>query len=72
MIEEDTCDACGGTGKPVSGLPCICGGTGRGQDEKIGLRRKVFELEREIQELKDRLDRLLVEKERILRSKKKD
>jgi hypothetical protein len=27
--ERDQCDACAGTGKPISGLPCMCKGTGR-------------------------------------------
>lgn len=41
---DDPCDTCGGTGRPESGRPCICGGAGTGHAEKMGLRRKVFEM----------------------------
>lgn len=41
---EDPCDTCGGSGVPESGRPCICGGAGTGHAEKVGLRKKVFEL----------------------------
>jgi hypothetical protein len=47
MSDEMDCDVCAGTGKPVSGKPCICGGTGSNIDEKVGLRRRVHELEEE-------------------------
>lgn len=50
MSDEMDCDVCAGTGKPVSGLPCICGGTGSNIDEKAGLRRKVHEMELQIGE----------------------
>lgn len=52
MSDEMDCDVCSGTGKPVSGLPCICGGTGSNIDEKVGLRRKVHEMELQNEELK--------------------
>ena len=32
------CDACGGTGKPVSGGACMCGGSGRMSDAALTLR----------------------------------
>jgi hypothetical protein len=49
---EDTCDACAGTGKPVSGLPCVCGGSGRGCDEKVGLRRAVYVANLQVSEMR--------------------
>lgn len=39
------CSVCAGTGKPVSGLPCICGGTGRQSDEMHGLRLQIQQLQ---------------------------
>jgi hypothetical protein len=42
-----TCDgscACGGS-PPASGLPCICGGTNSGAEEKDGLRRLAVRLQ---------------------------
>lgn len=56
MSDEMDCDVCAGTGKPVSGLPCICGGTGSTIDEKAGLRRKVYELELQVSKLQEKLD----------------
>lgn len=32
------CDACGGDGKPESGLPCMCNGSGRMSDAALTLR----------------------------------
>jgi hypothetical protein len=29
VVNENMCDCCAGTGKPVSGLPCACNGTGK-------------------------------------------
>jgi hypothetical protein len=37
------CSVCAGTGKPLSGLPCICGGSGLETDEIAGLRVSLFE-----------------------------
>jgi hypothetical protein len=48
--ETDLCDACGGTGKPVSGLKCMCGGSGKMSDAARYLRERVVELERELAE----------------------
>lgn len=42
------CGVCGGTGKPVSGLPCVCSGVGTEQAEMHGLRVMVFELQEEL------------------------
>lgn len=35
---ENICDACGGTGTPVSGLNCMCGGSGKMSDAARYLR----------------------------------
>jgi hypothetical protein len=40
------CITCGGS-KPESGLPCVCGGTGRMIDEVTGLRLTALRAERE-------------------------
>lgn len=45
MSSDPVCDACAGTGQPVSGKPCICGGSGYSHDEKAGLRRRLHETE---------------------------
>ena len=37
------CDACGGDGKPVSGLPCMCKGTGLAAEGLITLREELFD-----------------------------
>ena len=39
---EPPCGVCLGTGKPLSKLPCICGGSGLQGDEVIGLRRALY------------------------------
>ena len=41
----EACDCCAGTGKPISGKPCICGGTGTIVGELAGFRARVLELE---------------------------
>ncbi len=46
---SDICDCCAGTGKHASGLPCICGGTGNGSDEKAGLRKEIQCLKEELE-----------------------
>lgn len=38
---ENQCDACAGTGQPVSGKPCMCGGTGRMSDAARYLREQL-------------------------------
>jgi hypothetical protein len=45
----DTCDCCGGSGKPVSGKPCICDGYGTAGWERVGLRKAVFDLEEKLE-----------------------
>lgn len=42
-----TCNTCAGV-PPASGLVCICGGTGRIEDEIQGLRKHAFDLERKL------------------------
>jgi hypothetical protein len=48
----DQCDACGGTGKPLSGKPCMCQGTGRMSVAAIYLRERLVEVEAERDALK--------------------
>jgi hypothetical protein len=49
------CSVCGGV-PPVSGLPCICGGTGRENDACLHLREEVLSLEAEVQEWQEATD----------------
>ncbi len=48
---ENHCDACVGTGKPISGLPCMCGGTGRMSDAARYLREQLAERDTSIESL---------------------
>lgn len=41
---ENICDACAGTGSPVSKLPCMCGGTGKMSRAAIYLREEMNKL----------------------------
>lgn len=52
-MEKDPCSVCGGTGKPVSGLRCICGGKGTQAAEVDGLRQRIFDLERALKPFAD-------------------
>lgn len=52
---SDVCSVCAGTGKPVSGLPCICGGEGTAYAELQGFRVLTFKQDEEILQLKDKL-----------------
>lgn len=45
--EAGACDACAGTGKPVSGERCMCGGSGRAEDAVRYLREALLD-EREL------------------------
>ena len=38
------CDVCAGTGIPISGIPCICGGTGNALNAVIYLRGEILKL----------------------------
>ncbi len=40
---ENECDACGGTGKPASGKPCMCLGTGKMSIAALTLRHELVE-----------------------------
>jgi hypothetical protein len=53
------CDACGGTGEPISGRPCGCGGTGSALDMLCYVRLRVFELEREARAAEEQRGELL-------------
>lgn len=62
---SELCGVCAGTGKPVSGLPCICGGSGAQSDELYGLRLELSRAKEEInkkdetiKELSDALEKL--------------
>jgi len=49
LRSDSLCGVCGGfPDDHVSGLPCICGGTGKQRDEALNARKMVFELERKI------------------------
>ena len=47
-VAPEVCGVCAGTGTPLSGLPCICKGLGTQDAEVIGLRERVFDLERNL------------------------
>lgn len=42
---RELCSVCAGTGKPVSGILCICGGAGTQSAEVRGLRQELFRLQ---------------------------
>lgn len=46
--KRNMCDACAGTGKPVSGLECMCGGTGRMSDAANYLRERLVTVSAEL------------------------
>ena len=48
----EPCSVCGGNGKPVSGLPCICGGSGRETDRTFNLHAALVKTQRELAMLK--------------------
>lgn len=50
MSALPTCDVCAGVGIPVSGKPCICGGSGYSHDEKAGLRKRVMDLDLQLRQ----------------------
>lgn len=39
--QENTCDACAGTGKPASNIPCMCKGTGKMSVAALTLREEL-------------------------------
>jgi len=52
---ENMCDACGGNGNPVSGFPCMCGGSGKASDAVQHLRKELDEAKRRIADLSDQV-----------------
>lgn len=56
--QEDACDVCAGEGKPISGRPCVCGGSGTHTDEVRGLRTLLHQSEALIADYEDILRRL--------------
>lgn len=55
QLSAESCDACGGTGHPVSGDPCMCGGTGRAVDAVSYLRSQLTDARRLVEELTGKL-----------------
>ena len=49
----DQCDVCCGDGRPISGRPCMCGGSGKMSDTAIYLRERLIEVERQLEEAKE-------------------
>ena len=41
-LSENKCDACGGTGVPISKIKCMCGGTGKMSDAARYLRKELI------------------------------
>jgi hypothetical protein len=55
---EDACDVCAGEGTPISGRPCVCGGSGTHADEVVGLRTLLIHSEALIADYEDVLRRM--------------
>ena len=64
---ENICAVCAGSGKPSSGNPCICGGTGKACDEAQHAREMVYDLQKEVERLKAESASRLEALERIAR-----
>lgn len=47
-IQGNTCDACLGNGKPISGLPCMCRGTGKMAEAARYLREQLVQADTKI------------------------
>lgn len=47
LREGEPCNVCGGSGTPVSGLPCACGGSGKLWRAEQNIRRECLELRAE-------------------------
>ena len=52
LIGARMCGVCAGTGIPISGKPCICGGTGLQGDEVAGLRLALFHADNDNERLR--------------------
>jgi hypothetical protein len=57
LQQADKCDCCT-DGKTMSGVPCICKGTGSGEQEKIGLRELVYDQGKQLEASKRDTERL--------------
>ena len=64
LRETALCGVCGGV-PPVSGLPCICGGSGRAIDEAQHAREIIFDLNKEIADLRAEVEELTVRNHQI-------
>lgn len=53
---ENMCDACAG-GHPISGVPCMCGGTGKMSDAAVVLRTMLIEAERHLEAERAKVER---------------
>lgn len=58
---KDLCSVCAGTGKPISGLPCICDGIGTQTSEMHGLRVELFKTQANNKRLVDALNEAAIE-----------
>lgn len=54
----ESCDVCGGTGKPVSGLPCICNGSGKLYVTAIEMRKLLYDQDLELVKLREMLAKI--------------
>lgn len=57
-VAENMCDACAGTGTPNSGLPCMCGGTGKMSDAARYLREQLVSKEAELSQERAKVTKL--------------
>jgi hypothetical protein len=48
LQRDNLCAVCAGTGKPTSGKPCACGGSGKACDEAQGIREMYVKLEQQL------------------------
>ena len=53
LEKQNMCDACCGTGKSISNIPCMCGGSGLMSDAALSLRDRVIELEAKLEPMSD-------------------
>lgn len=53
MRGENVCDSCAGEGKPISGLPCMCRGTGKMSEAARYLRERMVVIEAERDKYKE-------------------
>ena len=70
MSDLAVCDVCAGSGVPLSGKPCICGGSGYSHDEKAGLRRRVLDVQAELDAMTQRAEKAESEAADLKRAKR--